>query len=270
MNVSMTGPNAANWQQPQIRNYAPPEQQNGPQQTDGYTPGGARPLADTVSRWTAVGTTALALAAIAGASEGVLGTVGIPVGLGSLAAVALSFVGKQNSLGALKAHGSLTDKAARVAAFSAIAAGVVSAAGGGDVATAALALPLLVAAPIATFGTIKDAMGGRKGPAQPQLPQNNWAPPQQGNVGFQPQQPNVSFQPQQPNVGFQPQQPQAPPAAPVQFGTNGAPAPRVQPGSQDQAPVQFGGPVGTQQQQAQGGPPAPPTYASGSKPYWQS
>lgn len=251
MNVTMTGPNAASWQQPQVRNYAPPEQGNSAQGADGYTPGGSRPLADTVSRWTAVGSTALVLAAVAGASEGVLGTLGVPVGLGSLAAVALTFVGKQNSLGALKANGSLTDKAARVAAFSALAAGLVSAAGGGDAATALVALPLLVGGPVATFGMAKEAMARRKGipgqqqPQQP--PQNNWAQPQGGNVSFQPPAP-----PAAPGSG-------AAPAAPVQFGSNNV-----------QAPVQFGGPTGPQQQQAQDGPPAPPSYGGGNKPYWQS
>lgn len=238
MNVSMTAPNSANQWQPPVRNYAPPSQ---PEPTDGYRPGG-RPLADTVSRYTAVGATALTLAAICGASEGVMTALGVPVAIGGVTAVVLSFVGKDNSIGALRQHGSLIDKSARLTAFSALAAGVASAAGGGDGLSTLLALPAVVGGPVATGLWIKEGLKGRQ---------------QNGNQAQQPPAP-VSFQP--------PTQQQAPPApiqfgqqpgAPVQFGTNQPPA----------APVQFGAPTaqGTQQQ---AGPPEPPTF--NGKPYWQS
>lgn len=243
MNVSMTTPNAANWQQPQVRNYAPPERSNQP--ADGYVRGEKRPLADTVSRYTAVGLTTVAVAALAGASEGTLAVLGLPVAAGSIAAVVLSFVGKQNGIAALRQSGSKTDMAARIAAFSAVAASLASMAGGGDVVTGVLALPLLVAAPAATaMWAIEKFKGGstkqqEQAPVQPQAQQ--WAPPAPVQFGSgQPAPAQFGAQPGPAQMGDQP------PAAPVQFGSGVAQS--------------------SQQQGAEGPPPAP-TFSQ--KPYWQ-
>ncbi len=229
--------------------YTPP--------TDGYTPGGRPSTVDLVSRGTAVGATALLLAYAAGASEGVLGLLGLPVALGGVAAVALTFTSKEGSFGALKDKGML-DKSARVAAFSALASGLASAAGMGDGITGLLALPLLVAGPVATFLWAKEAMNGRNQGGEPQQPSSQFQPPQAPPA--QTWQPPVQFGQQ--NQG------------PVQFGSNpnsagpvqfGSPVPPTQLGAVPTAPVQFvTPPPAAQQQQTQEGdgqPPAPPSWA---------
>lgn len=232
--------------------YTPP--------TDGYTPGGRPSTVDLVSRGTAVGATALLLAYAAGASEGVLGLLGLPVALGGVAAVALTFT-KDGGFGALKEKGML-DKSARVAAFSALASGLASAAGMGDGITGLLALPLLVAGPVATFLWAKEAMNGRNQGGQPQQPPAQFQPPQAQTWQAPPQvtqqvgSPVIFPEGTVTNRG-------AVPTAPVQFGSN-TPSP-TQFGAVPNAPVQFGAPQpAPQQQQTQEGdgqPPAPPNWA---------
>ncbi len=231
--------------------------------TDGYVPSGRPATVDLISRGTAVGATALLLAYAAGASEGVLGLLGLPVALGGVAAVALTFASKDGSFSALKDKGML-DKSARVAAFSALASGLASAAGMGDGITGLLALPLLVAGPVATFLWAKDAMNGRNQggqPQQPPTPPTQFQPPVPGQTWQAPttqpvQAPTNWGQPQGQMVGaFTP--------PPVQFGSN-TPSP-TQFGAVPNAPVQFGSnQPAPQQQQAQEGdgqPPAPPNWA---------
>jgi hypothetical protein len=210
---------------------------------------------DLVSRGTAVGATALLLAYAAGASEGVLGLLGLPVALGGVAAVALTFASKDGSFSALKDKGML-DKSARVAAFSALASGLASAAGMGDGITGLLALPLLVAGPVATFLWAKEAMGGRNQGGQ-QPPPTQFQPPTQGQTWQAPTTQPVQAQTQGQLVSG----PLASP--PVQFGSN-TPSP-AQFGAVPTAPVQFGSnQPAPQQQQAQEGdatPPPPPSWA---------
>ncbi len=241
MNVTMTGPNAANHWQPQVRNYEPPQQNGAPQQTDGYTSGGGRSTVDTISRYTALGATALTVTALCGASDAVLQAIGVPVALGGLAAVALTFVNKDNSFGALKAGGNKTDMAARITAFSMAATGISAALGGGDAATGLVALPGLLGGPTTAVMWALEKRG------QSKIPQA-WQPPQ--GPAQQPQQPTWAPPQQvqgQPPTWAPPQGQWQPPA---QFGTNQPAPPQV--GSNQGAPVQFGaGDARPQQQQAQ-------------------
>ncbi|MCE7870649.1 hypothetical protein DYH09_09755 [bacterium CPR1] len=236
--------------------------QGAPQPTDGYVPSGRPATVDLISRGTAVGATALLLAYAAGASEGVLGLLGLPVALGGVAAVALTFASKDGSFSALKDKGML-DKSARVAAFSALASGLASAAGMGDGITGLLALPLLVAGPVATFLWAKEAMNGRNQGGQPQQPPTQLQPPTPGQTW---QAPTTRPAQAPTNWGQAQGQLVAPgPVAtpPVQFGSN-TPSP-TQFGAVPTAPVQFGSnQPAPQQQQAQEGdgqPPAPPNWA---------